>query len=161
MDLTESYDKPESMRRWVLVIVFSLIPMVAAAQDAFLPDPEQGEPLSEAEVRDTFSGKTHRGNYNFERKAFEGFHFEEWTSESGQVLHRMGSRIDKGTWTQKGEQICYDYESEDLLSACFSFYRLGNCIYHHQETVNGKRSPGFTAVTVIKGEVPNCEPPMS
>jgi len=161
MDLAESYGKPESMHRGLLAVIFSLMPIMAAAQDSYLPDVARDQPMTESEVHDTFSGKTHRGSYNFKIKDFEGFHFEEWTSESGQVLHRMGDRVDKGLWTQKGDQICYNYDSDDLLPACFSFYRRGNCIYHQQETVGGKSSPGFTAVTVIKGEVPSCEPPLS
>jgi hypothetical protein len=169
MDLDESYAKPEFMRRSLFVAFLYLssltisgaLPNVAMAQEVFLPEPGSDAPMSEAEVRESFSGQTHRGSYNFQIKDFKGVHFEEWTSDSGKVLHRMGDRLDKGVWTQKGEQICYDYESEDLLPACFSFYRRGNCIYHYQETVNGNYSPGFTAVSVIKGEEPSCEPPMS
>lgn len=169
MDLNESYAKPHSMRRSVLAFVFcfafhiaiGLFSNAAIGQENYLPEPGYDEPMTETEVRESFSGQTHRGSYNFQQKDFEGIHFEEWTSESGEVLHRMGDRLDKGVWTQKGEQICYEYESEDLLPACFSFYRRGNCIYHYQETVGGNYSPGFTAVSVIKGEVPSCEPPIS
>lgn len=169
MELDESYAKPEFMRRLLSAVTLCLFPLIvsgyfldtANAQENYLPDPGHDAPMSEAEVRESFSGQTHRGSYNFRIKNFDGLHFEEWTSQSGEVLHRMGGRLDKGVWEQKGEQICFDYESEDLLEACFSFYRRGNCIYHHQETVGRKYSPGFTAVTVIKGEEPSCEPPMS
>ncbi len=161
MDLTESYGKPEFMRRWFLTILFSLISIGAEAEDNYLPDPESESPMNETEVRETFSGKTHRGSYNFKMDGLDGFHFEEWTSETGQLLHRIGSRVDKGQWRQKGHRICYEYDSEDFRSACFSFYKRGNCIYHFQETIEGTDVTGFTAVSVVKGEVPSCEPPMS
>lgn len=169
MELAESYAKPESMRRLLSTVLFcfmfpaslGLFVNTSVAQESYLPDPEYDSRLSEAEVQDLFSDQTHRGSYNFQMKNFDGFHFEEWTSKSGEVLHRMGNRVDRGVWVQDGEQVCFEYEAKDLLPACFSFYQRGNCIYHYQETVDGVSSPGFTAVTVLKGEEPSCEPPIS
>jgi len=154
------------MRIWVLVLAvlgFGSVytPQAVLAQDDHLPDVENEMPLDESALKEFFFGQTHRGSYNFERPNMDGFHFEEWTSESGEVLHRMGDRLDLGRWEIVDDQICYSYESPDLLAACFSFYQKGNCIYHYQETVGGIVAPRFTAVSVIKGEVPNCEAPMS
>lgn len=161
MDSIESYGKLESMRRWYLAALFPLVPMFAVAQDNYLPDPKTDTPMSEVEVRETFSGKTHRGTYSIMRGGQHGRNFEEWTSVTGQLLHRMENRLDRGRWTQKGPQICYDYVSEDFNAGCFSFYRRGNCIYHYQETIEGVKDNAFTAISVIKGEEPSCEPPMS
>lgn len=154
------------MRMWVLILAilgFGSVcaPQTVFAQDDYLPDVENELPLDAEALKELFSGQTHRGSYNFERPNMDGFHFEEWTSESGEVLHRMGQRLDKGVWEITDNQICYSYDSTDLLAACFSFYQKGNCIYHYQETVGGIIAPRFTAVSVIKGEVPNCEAPLS
>ncbi len=149
------------MRVLSLFFVFLLMPCIAVAQDDNLPDPEQEAPLNAEEVSSYFKGQMHRGSYNFNVRNFEGYHFEELTQEDGTVLHRMGNRIDKGTWQATDNKICFDYKASDLLAACFTFYQRGNCIYHHQETVEGQVAPRFTAVSVIKGETPNCEPPLS
>ncbi len=166
MDFINSYAMAEIMRIWSFVLGIVWVALLSAAgtviaQDEYLPDPETEAPLSADALKPLFSGQMHRGSYNFKMKNFEGFHFEELTSEDGKVIHRMGSRIDMGSWQFVDNQICYDYDSPDLLPACFTFYQRGNCIYHHQETVDGQLSPRFTAVSVIKGETPNCEPPMS
>lgn len=126
-----------------------------------MPDIETEIPLDAKSLEEAFSGKTHRGSYNFKVRNLEGFHFEEWTSQSGEVLHRMGERLDVGAWEIVEDKICYSYDSSDLLPACFSFYQKGNCFYHYQETVGGVVAPHFTAVSVIKGEAPNCEAPLS
>jgi hypothetical protein len=154
------------MRIWVLIFfVFGCLAMISLPSDASqyeaLPDLAYEQPLDAEALKEIFSGQTHRGSYNFERPNMDGFHFEEWTSESGEVLHRMGDRLDMGRWEIVADQICYSYDSPDLLAACFSFYQKGNCIFHYQETVGGVVVPRFTAVSVIKGEVPNCEAPMS
>jgi len=87
--------------------------------------------------------------------------FEETTTSDGKTIHRLGSRIDTGTWAQSDNQICFAYDSPDLIPACFVFYQRGNCVYHYQQSSQGVIVPRFTAVSVIKGESPNCEPPMS
>jgi|GEM_PF-5258967 len=97
MDLIESYGKPESMRRWYLAVLFPLVSIFAAAQDNYLPDPKTDTPMSESEVRETFSGKTHRGIYHFQSVGLDGRNFEEWTSVTGQLLHRTANRLDKGS----------------------------------------------------------------
>lgn len=145
----------------LLISVFMFFPVSVTAQDEFLPDRENESPISALEVAALFKGQIHRGSYNFTIRNFAGFHFEEITSEDGTVTHKMGGRIDKGVWEQNGNQICFDYEAVDLLAACFTFYQRGNCIYHHQETVEGQVAPRFTAVSVLKGETPSCEPPMA
>lgn len=154
------------MRMWFLVSMiigfgFLMSSQSVLAQDNFLPDVETEMPLDSKSLQEAFSGQTHRGSYNFQLRNMDGFHFEERTSKEGAVLHRMGERLDMGIWEVVEDQICYRYDSPDLLPACFSFYQKGNCYYHYQETVGGVNAPRFTAVSVIKGEVPNCEAPLS
>jgi len=148
------------MRRFVLTLMLSVLPVSVLAQDEFLPDIETEEPLSAGEVTDMFSDQTHRGTYNFEFQNFIGYRFEETTTSDGKTIHRLGARVDIGTWIQTDNIICFEYESEDLTGACFKFYQRGNCIYHHQQTDGGQMASRFTAVSVIKGESPNCEPPL-
>ena len=147
------------MRVLLLFLIFIMVlPTISVADEWSLPDPEFESPISAEEVTRLFRGQIHRGSYHFQNPKFEGFHFEELTAADGRVIHRLGSRIDTGSWQQNGNKICFDYDSPDLLGACFTFYQRGNCIYHHQETVQGQMAPRFTAVSVIKGETPNCEP---
>ncbi len=146
--------------------IFSSLIMICAvgssahAQDEYLPNTEYEKPMSAEDVKQMFSGQTHRGTYNFQMQNFEGYNFEETTFADGRTLHRLGSRTDTGTWEQNEEQICFDYDAPDLTPACFIFYRRGNCVYHYQQSVQGYSTYGFTAVSVIKGESPNCEAPM-
>jgi hypothetical protein len=145
----------------LLILFLGYLPVSAVGQDEFLPDKSIESPINAQDVTSLFTGQIHRGSYNFSMQNFAGYHFEEITSADGTVLHKMGNRIDKGTWEQTDNQICFDYEATDLLGACFTFYQRGNCIYHHQETVEGQVAPRFTAVSVLKGETPSCEPPMA
>ena len=150
------------MRHFVFITVLVLgLSSNAIAQDEFLPDVSVEKPLSESEVQETFTDQTHRGTYNFEMQNFDSFRFEETTTSDGKTIHRLGSRIDTGTWAQSDNQICFAYDSPDLIPACFVFYQRGNCVYHYQQSSQGVIVPRFTAVSVIKGESPNCEPPMS
>jgi hypothetical protein len=176
MDFEESYAMNDYMRSILIPIprllkgisrasvvigVGMAFSHLAAAQDLYLPDRDSETPLNAPEVKALFSGKVHRGSYNFLMQNFSGVDFEEHTKADGTLVHTMSSRTDTGRWTIKGPQICFDYDSTDLLPACFSFYQRGNCIYHFQETVQGRAAPRFTAVSVLKGEEPSCDPPMS
>ncbi|RKQ71305.1 hypothetical protein DES40_0618 [Litorimonas taeanensis] len=134
---------------------------VSWAQDLFLPDIEQEKPLGREDVKSLFSGKTHIGSYNFEIQNFKGINFEELTKEDGTVIHKMGARVDTGRWSMKGHKICFEYDSPDLYGTCLSYYQRGNCIYHFLEAQTDIISSQFTAVSVVKGEVPRCDPPMS
>lgn len=144
-----------------MTVVLSLLPIKSLAQDLYLPDRKSESPLSAEAVKSLFSGQVHVGSYNFTLQNFPGVDFEEHTKSDGSLTHRMGMRLDKGKWSLKDNQICFDYEAPELLAACFSFYQRGNCIYHFQETVQGYVAPRFTAVSVLKGEEPSCDPPMS
>jgi len=133
----------------------------AQAQNINMPDPEFDNPLSETELSAVFEGQTHRGSYNFKRKDIDTFSFEETTKTDGNIRHVQGGRVDTGDWNIQDSQICYRYDAEGLLPACFEIYQRGNCYYHYQKTVDGVALESFTARSVIKGDHPDCAPQIS
>ena len=130
----------------------------AIGPDDYMPDVTAEDPLTEEELYTVFSGQTHRGTYTFLSRDITTFAFEEETAADGSVVHIQQQRVDTGSWAVTGNIICYDYDDPELLQACFNIYARGNCYYHFQVSVTGRPQTGFTARSVIKGEVPNCEP---
>lgn len=127
----------------------------------FLPDTRQETPLGEDELLAAFSGKTHRGTYNFKRKDIETFAFEETTSADGRTHHQHGDTLDTGTWRVKENVICFTYDNWDGSTNrfCFNIYKRGNCFYHFGlNTWQGGLTGNFTARSVHAGEIPDCEP---
>ena len=133
----------------------------AQAQTTNMPEPDHDTPLSNSELSAVFDGQTHRGSYNFRRKDIDTFAFEETTKSGGDIRHVQGGRVDTGDWSLTGNRICYRYDAEGLLPACFEIYQRGNCYYHYQKTINGVALESFTARSVIKGDHPDCAPQIS
>lgn len=148
------------MRLFALFTIACLLPFHAAAfgPDESYPDVEYDTPLSEAELRASFTGQKHLGSYNFLNRDITTFAFEETTASDGRIRHVQQGHVDTGQWEIKDNTICYDYDNTDLLTACFRMYVRGNCYYHYQISVEGRPRFGFSARTVIAGETPNCEP---
>ena len=148
------------MRLFALLTLICLLPIQAAAigPDEPYPDVEHDTPISEAELRAAFTGKTHRGSYNFLNRDITTFAFEETTAKDGKIRHVQQGKVDTGTWEIKDDVICYDYDDPKLRQACFHMYVRGNCYYHFQVSVESFPKFGFTARSVIVGETPNCEP---
>jgi hypothetical protein len=148
------------MRIAALLAAACLLPasIYALGPDDPYPDIENSEPLSQTELRAEFTGKTHVGSYNFLNPNITTFAFEETTSDDGKIRHIQQGIVDTGQWEIMKNIICYDYDDPKLLQACFRMYLIGNCYYHYQVSAAGFPRYGFTARSVIKGDVPNCEP---
>ena len=148
------------MRLIALLTFACLYPLSATAlgPDEPYPDIETNTPISEAELRAAFTGKTHTGSYNFLSRNITTFAFEETTAKDGKIEHVQQDQIDTGKWKIIKDVICYDYDNPQLRQACFRMYVRGNCYYHFQVSVEGFPKFGFTARSVIKGETPKCEP---
>lgn len=131
--------------------------MALGPEDSY-PDVEYDEPISEAELRAAFTGKKHKGSYNFLNRDITTFAFEETTYSDGRIRHVQQGKVDTGQWNITDNVICYDYDDPELLQACFRMYVRGNCYYHYQVSVQGYPKFGFSARSVIDGETPNCEP---
>jgi len=132
-----------------------------------MPDISQDIPLDEDNLIAAFSGKTHRGSYNFSRENIETFAFEETTSKDGKTRHTQGRKVDTGTWRVRHNVICFAYDNWEGVDqgadgthrACFNVYTRGNCFYHYSVSrESGRRGGYFTARTVHAGETPDCEP---
>ena len=148
------------MRLFALITLACLLPVSASAlgPDELYPDVEHSEPISEAQLRAAFTGKTHVGSYNFLNRDITTFAFEETTAEDGKIRHIQQGILDTGKWEIKENIICYDYDDPTLRQACFHMYLRGNCYYHYQVSVEGLAKFGFTARSVIKGQRADCEP---
>ncbi len=148
------------MRLFALLTIMCLLPVqaIALGPDDAYPDIEHDTPLTEAELRAAFTGKTHRGSYNFLNRDITSFAFQETTTREGKIRHVQQGKVDTGTWKITDNIICYDYDDPLLLQACFRMYVRGNCYYHFQVSVEHFPKFGFTARSVIDGETPNCEP---
>ncbi|MEP1231030.1 MAG: hypothetical protein ABJG88_10180 [Litorimonas sp.] len=151
-----------------LCLISVLIAPIAAAQldsDYYLPDLETTQTLDAAGLQTVFSGKTHLGTYSFLREDISTYAFSETTFSDGRIEHIQQThekkQVDTGQWEIEDDRICYDYDDPRLHQACFTIYVVGNCYYHHQVEVQGYPASGFTARSVIKGERPNCEPPIA
>ena len=131
--------------------------MALGPEDSY-PDVEYDEPISEAKLRAAFTGKKHKGSYNFLNRDITTFAFEETTYSDGRIRHVQEGKVDTGQWKITDNVICYDYDDPELLQACFRMYIRGNCYYHYQVSVQGYPKFGFSARSVIDGETPNCEP---
>lgn len=149
---------------WLIRLTFIfgfLLPQLATAQ-VNMPDPASDIPLSETELTAVFKGQTHRGTYSFKRTNFKSFGFEETTRRDGRVKHVQDGHTDTGTYTIKGNKLCFSYDQNERSEfsnfnpICFNIYQRGNCYYHYQRSVNGKAVRGFTARSVIKGDNPDC-----
>lgn len=161
-----------SVRACLAILLMSAMPLTASAQETlsqpnkngeFLPDPTQETPLDEQELLAAFSGKTHRGTYNFKRRNIETFAFMETTSADGTTAHYHGDKIDTGTWRVKRNVICFVYDNWDggVHRACFNVYKRGNCFYHYGLSSGPNGLGGaFTARSVHADETPDCEPSM-
>ncbi len=140
--------------------------MVPNEDGDYLPDTRQQEPLSEAELIEAFTDKTHLGTYNFQRRDIGTIAFEETTTADGRTIHRQGTKVDSGTWRVRANVICFEYEDfsqngrRDLF--CFNIYKVGNCYYHYGLGIGrggfGLRGGNFTARSVHAGETANCQP---
>lgn len=130
----------------------------AIGPDEHLPDVTVDTPLTGEELETVFRGKTHRGSYTFLNRDITTFAFTETTAADGSIRHVQQDRVDTGTWSVTGNVICYDYDDQQLLQACFNIYARGNCYYHYQVSTLGRAKFGFTARSVIEGETPSCEP---
>ena len=148
-----------------LLAGFALIASPALAEDGpwqpnadgeYLPDPSQEVPLSEEELIEAFSDKTHRVTYNLKRQNIESFAFEETTTSDGKTRHIHGDKVDTGTWRVKANVICFSYDNWNggTETFCFNIYKRGNCFYHYGLNSGGN----FSARTVHAGEIPDCEP---
>jgi len=150
-----------SVRFILLLGLLCGISISPASAQINMPDVVNDTPLSETELLTVFKGQTHRGSYNFKRRDIDTFAFEETTYENGDIRHIQGERKDTGDWSVIDNQICYRYDADNLLPACFEIYQRGNCYYHFQKTVNGLTYEKFTARSVIKGDNPDCAPHVS
>jgi len=149
------------MRRFALIIFALLLPIngMALGVDDSYPDVEDETPLSSAELEMAFKGKTHLGSYNFLHKNITSYAFEETTFADGNIRHEQQGLVDTGTWDITDDTICYDYDDPSLRQACFQIYTRGNCYYHYHVSTQGVYGPyGFTARSVIDGQIANCEP---
>jgi hypothetical protein len=147
---------------WAVPAWAQLERMTPDEQGNYYPDPTQEVPLSGTELLEAFSGKTHRGTYNFQRAEIDTFAFTETTHADGRTEHWHGDKLDTGTWRVKANVICFDYENWDggTHQACFNIFKRGNCYYHYGLRL-GLGQGAFTARSVHAGETPECEPPMS
>lgn len=141
-------------------LLFALAISSPARADDNLPDLSKAKPLTAAQLEAVFRGKTHRGSYNFIRKNFTSYGFEETTFADGTLEHIQSKKNEAGVWeiNTSDDLICYLYIHSPSRHICFSIYQLGNCYYHYQRSVAGRPVKGFTARSVIKGEVPDCAP---
>lgn len=143
-----------------MIILIALMPFSVSAQEIF-PNVTHQSPLTAEQLDNVFNGQSHRGSYNFMRKSFTTYSFEETTFEDGTLEHIQADVVDKGVWAISETLICYRYANKAFQSACFEIYQLGNCYYHYLKTVAGRSQGVFTARTVIKGESPDCAPLIS
>jgi hypothetical protein len=148
------------MKRLALIFLAALLPLQghAVEPDESYPNVNLETALSSAELAAAFTGKTHRGSYNFLHNKITTFAFEETTRADGTVRHVQQDQVDTGTWSIKADTICFDYDNPGFVPACFEIYTRGNCYYHYQVSTNGVPQFGFTARSAIAGETPNCEP---
>ncbi|MDB2437512.1 hypothetical protein N9W89_02240 [Hellea sp.] len=150
-----------------LVFGFGFLSAVSVQAQVNMPDLESDVPLSESELTAVFQGQTHRGTYNFKRRSFTTFGFEETTTKDGRIKHVQGDHTDTGTYEIEDDLICYSYDPNERSEfaqsnpICFNIYQRGNCYYHYQRFVNNRPVRGFTARSVIKGDNPDCAPQIS
>jgi len=119
--------------------------------------PEKAVRLNEQQLRQAFSGITHRGQYRFRREAVSTFAFTEITREDGTLTHRQGREVLTGIWAVTGDQICYTYDRIWTYPVCFNIYKSGTCYYHSQRSADGFPRAGVTARTTPSTQEPDCD----
>jgi len=115
------------------------------------PDPSQELPLDGEALRAIFMDRIHRGYYEVGDWDDTPPAFTEQMKSDGGAIHERGGVISKGTWRTKNNVVCFTYE--DLNGGCFNIYQRGTCYY-----AMSAFSDELVAITVLDGEIPDCEP---
>lgn len=118
------------------------------------PDPTQELALEGAALTALFMDRTHRGYYEAYDWDNSEPAFTETMKSDGSTSHDRGGIISNGTWETKSNVVCFTYD--DLNGGCFSIYQRGNCYY-----ALSAFNRDLVAVTVLDGEIPDCEPSLA
>lgn len=115
------------------------------------PDTTQQVPLEGDALTALFMDRTHRGYY--EHRDWEDLEpaFTEQMKADGAAIHERDGVISTGTWQTRSNVVCFTYD--DLNGGCFSIYQRGNCYYAMSAFTSE-----LVAITVLDGDIPDCEP---
>ncbi len=138
-----------------------------SAQIAPTPEPHQPAysftPLTGETLTKAFSGTTMDGIYKTPRQRSGTQKFTEQFNADGSTEYIEGPISDKGQWAVRGSLICFRYSG--TLSgniSCFNVFKVGTCLYSYAPENIGRdgyplNDNLWSAKTVIKGDISNCE----
>jgi len=115
------------------------------------PDPSQELPLDGDALTALFMDRTHRGYYEVGDWENTDPAFTEQMKADGSAIHERDGVISSGQWRTKNNVVCFTYD--DLNGGCFSIYQRGNCYY-----AMSAFSSDLVAISVLDGDIPDCEP---
>lgn len=115
------------------------------------PDTSQELPLDGEALTAIFMDRTHRGYY--EPGDWEDLDpaFTEQMKADGTAIHERDGIISVGQWRTRNNVVCFTYD--DLNGGCFSIYQRGNCYYAMSAFTSD-----LVAISVLDGDIPDCEP---
>ena len=118
----------------VVFFVYGFTPLTAQA------------PLSDANLRTAFAGKTHLSFYRRYIEGYGGVYFEETYYQDGTLSYQSGDVRAGGQWGVEGDVICFDYTAPFMVSGCFKVVHQNGCYYSYEI------GPAGRAVGLEKGE---------
>lgn len=137
------------------------LPASAAAQTQKLDIRPYAKRVTGKALRESFSGKTHDGAYNFNAEGQSRYSYLETHAPNGDVVYNENGRPEAGLWDIYDETLCYAYVSKAMNGGCFRVYRIANCFYFYASTLPEREDEAgrdyWTARSVIDGETPECE----
>ncbi len=146
-------------------LLILLCPLPATAQNQQTDIRPQAQRLVGEDIRAQFQGKTHEGAYNFTFQGRAQNSYVETHDPKGRVVYKEGDVEAKGVWFINEDTLCFVYQDDLLNGGCFRVYQVENCFYYYSDQireVEGELDQDYwTARSVIQGETPQCEAPMS
>lgn len=145
--------------------LFFVLSETAFAQNQSTDIRPSAERLIGTEITNAFSDVTHKGSYNFDRSGFASNHYIEEHFPDGRVIYYEGKLHREGVWFENNDTLCFVYKDNLMNGGCFRVYQVENCFYYFSDQIQLTEwelgEDYWTARSVVKGEMPQCEPAIS
>lgn len=117
------------------------------------------------ELLKAIEGQTHDGSYNFDIQGLASQFYEETHHADSRLTYRESGQVYKGAWIIDNDSLCFFYDDPGINGGCYRVYRIRNCYYFYNKfrpyVPDEPDRPYWTARSVIKGDVPECEAAVS
>ena len=151
--------------KFLIVTVSLVFASQVRAQSQSTDIRPSAERLMGEDIERAFRNVTHKGSYNFDHYGLASNSYTEEHFPDGRVAYHEGDITLRGQWYEENDNLCFSYENDLMGGGCFRVYQVQNCFYYYSDQIPLTEwelgEDYWTARSVVKGEMPKCEPAIS